>query len=66
MGKTRYKYTCTYCDHQWELSYGVKKNICGKCRDRNVKLEEIKVMDYYGTEEKKKDKDEDPFSDWRD
>jgi len=66
MPKTKYKYTCMYCDYQWELSYGIKNNTCGICRDKNIKLEEVRTVDYYGTEDRKKEKEDDPFSDWRD
>lgn len=46
--KTIYKYTCKYCNKQWELPYEVKHPKCYVCNDENIKYEEIKRKEYYG------------------
>ena len=53
--KVKYRYTCSYCGKEWELSYMVKNPNCHFCKDENVKCQEIKLVDYYGVDENKID-----------
>lgn len=62
MDKTKYKYTCQYCNSQWELSYRARALDCVNCKDKNVKIEEIKIKDYYG----EMNSEEYKYIDWRD
>lgn len=63
--KTKYKYTCSYCGKTWELPYKIRNIACTICRDDNVKCEEIKITDYYGTKEPEEiDTDDSHY--WRD
>ena len=66
--KTEYKYTCTYCGKTWTLSYRIRSMTCTKCKDTNIKCEEIKIKDYYGKNEKvsKNEIDNDDSMYWRD
>lgn len=66
MPKIKYKYTCKYCNYQWDNYINITNSTCYRCKDKNVKCERIELFDYYGEEDKKQEEDKDPFEDWRD
>jgi hypothetical protein len=64
--KVKYKYSCKYCGKEWELSYQVRNPNCHFCKDENVKCEEVKIKDYYGTNKNQIDFETIHWWTWRD
>jgi hypothetical protein len=59
-----FKFTCTYCNYIWELSFKQHSPRCVKCKDKNIKCEEIKKNSYYEDDPEKETDDRDIY--WRD
>lgn len=62
---TVFKFVCTYCNYTWELSFKQLNPKCFKCKDKNVKCEEIKKNSYYD-EKIETNQDDNSHSYWRD